>query len=310
MKVLSPVTHSGNVMLINEIDTTTIVRRYKQEYGLDVSKYFSAIPAISVYECKDTKYRFFYPFNIAGDDLFYEELQQFDWYYMPWKWEHARVAEELNRPNLKVLEIGSAKGAFLEKIRDDKGAVCSGIEINTKAAEAARQKGLDISTEYLSEYAAKHTEEFDLVCFFQVLEHVYDIHGFVSDAVKCLKPGGKLAIGVPNNSSFIKLDETYQSLNMPPHHMGLWDETSLRNIAPLFGLKVDKVLLEPTPDFNRVWKRSILHSYHMRNKPEQSLLEKLMPGAIVRKLDHIAVNKLEEQYPEGQGILVTYTKGA
>lgn len=310
MKVLSPVTHSENVAKISDLDTASIVVKYKKEFGLDIGKYFTVLPTISVYECKDTDYRFFYPFNIAGDDLFYEELQQFDWYYMPWKWEHKTVANELTRPGMKVLEIGCAKGDFLQRIKDEKGAICSGIEINTKAAETAKQKGLDISTEYLSQYAASHSEQFDLVCFFQVLEHVYDIKGFVEEAVKCLKPGGKLVIGVPNNNSFIKLDTTYQPLNMPPHHMGLWTETSLRNIAPLFGLKVDKVMLEPLPEYNAAWKKSILHNYNERNKQSLGILGKLMPAFIMRRLDAMAIKKLEKEYPDGQGILVVYTKQA
>lgn len=33
-------------------------------------------------------------------------------------------------------------------------------------------------------------------------------------------------------------DERYHTLNLPPHHMGLWDKASLHAVAELFNLRV------------------------------------------------------------------------
>jgi hypothetical protein len=63
-----------------------------------------------------------------------------------------------------------------------------------------------------------------------------------------LKPGGKLLIGVPDNSdratkSLFVAQENI--LNMPPHHQGLWDIVSLSYLTHVFPLKLESLKTEP-----------------------------------------------------------------
>ena len=51
-------------------------------------------------------------------------------------------------------------------------------------------------------------------------------------------------VRVPNNAGFLMLDEA-APLNLPPHSMGLWDATSLRNLAIAFDMSVDRIEYEP-----------------------------------------------------------------
>jgi hypothetical protein len=58
-----------------------------------------------------------------------------------------------------------------------------------------------------------------------------------------LKPGGKLIIGVPNCEPWFRRFDKYEILNMPPHHMGLWNEKVFRAIQDIFGIRLDRVLI-------------------------------------------------------------------
>src|ERR1700733_7007093 len=94
---------------IKTIPVDVIINSYKKEVGLDVATYFNGLTEISLYKCKQTGYRFYYPLNLAGDDKLYEYLQKFDWYYPTWKWEYI-VADTLVSPGQKVLDIGCGYG--------------------------------------------------------------------------------------------------------------------------------------------------------------------------------------------------------
>ena len=77
-------------------------------------------------------------------------------------------------------------------------------------------------------------KRFSFICSFQVLEHVYEVYGFLNSAIALLKNKGKLIIAVPNNNPYFLKHDKYHTLNLPPHHMGIWDERSLKFIGKLF----------------------------------------------------------------------------
>jgi 2-polyprenyl-3-methyl-5-hydroxy-6-metoxy-1,4-benzoquinol methylase len=68
---------------------------------------------------------------------------------------------------------------------------------------------------------------YDAVCLFQVLEHMHDISGFFKHVRAFIKPQGKLIISVPNNNPYLYVNDKLHTLNLPPHHMGLWTGSSL-----------------------------------------------------------------------------------
>jgi len=128
--------------------------------------------------------------------------------------------------------------------------------MNPSAIEKARDKQLDIHNESLEAHSRLNKNKYDMLCSFQVLEHIADVHSFIEQALCCLKRNGKLIISVPNNDSFIS--ETDQILNMPPHHVGLWDQKSLRSIASVFSLKLDAILVEPIQEYHiESFKRTV-----------------------------------------------------
>lgn len=262
----SPLTLTDDVSFLYKIPVSKVMQAYKKSLNLDISHYVQNITEIKVFQCNKTGYRFYYPFNTAGDGKFYEHLQQYDWYYMPWKWEHQTVKDRISQLGykLKVLEVGCAKGSFIKNLSKE-NYDCTGLELNESAAREAQNKGLDVRVESIQEHALKHENHYDVVCSFQVMEHIPNIGEVIKSSIKVLKKGGHLFISVPNNASFLGLDNN-NPLNMPPHHMGLWDEKSLRNIASVFGLQVKNIYLEPLQDyhknyFNNIFKQLMIESY-------------------------------------------------
>jgi SAM-dependent methyltransferase len=234
MSITSPLSLSKNTTLVRDICKKEIIKQYDKHYGIDISAYFQDIEKISIIHCNDTGYKFYYPFNLAGDSMFYKFFQNFDWYYMPWKWEHDIAKGYINN-DYKILEVGCAHGAFLKKINElFKLKLTVGLELNESTK--VNDLNFEIRNETIQYYSNENKGVFDLVCLFQVLEHVSDVHDFLKSTINCLKKGGVLILSVPNNNSFLK--KSNSCLNMPPHHVGLWDEQSLIALSNIFPLKV------------------------------------------------------------------------
>lgn len=272
--VLSPVTHQP-AELIFSIPTSQISQQYLDECNIDVSDYFKDIPEVQVYQCRQTGYRFYYPFNIAGDAEFYEKLQKYDWYYANWKWDYD-VAAPFIPENSKVLDIGCGYGHFLTYLKQKKSCDCTGLEFNDQAINTGRANGITMYKEFIQEHAVNNAEKYDVVCFFQVLEHISEIDSFMAAAVKTLKKGGKLLICVPNNNPYYYSFDKYHTLNMPPHHMSIWDKHSLTELSKIYQLKVDS-FVEQNINRYRFYTRLFIHAKSGNNSMKKLLYTLFSP---------------------------------
>lgn len=298
-KVESPLVKNGNAFFKAVILVDNLTSDYQKYLGIDVIKYFSDKKEIYIYECEKTNYQFYYPFGIEGDHLLYETLSKIDWYYMPWKWEH-EITKRLLEGGEKILEIGSGGLGFIERIKK-LGFDITGLELNEKSVSQAKELNLKVYNESIQDHSKKNVEEYDLICSYQVLEHVTAVHSFIEAQVDGLKMGGKLIISVPNNDSFIKLTKG-GILNMPPHHMGLWDKKSLKNLTRIFNLKVQKIYYEPLQAYHFDWYIDSIIQYR-GNYLTRVIFQKLLS----RKLLKFVISKFYK-FIHGHTIMVVYTK--
>lgn len=299
-EVLSPITHKP-AELIDTIPSSMIISSYKKNTDIDVSSYFKDLPEIYIYKCNQTGYRFYYPFSLPGDAHFYEKLQKYDWYYADWKWDYDATFPYIDNGS-KVLDIGCGYGSFIAHLAKEKNCDCTGLEFNDKAIETGKSKGLNIHKISIEEYANTHENEYDNVCFFQVLEHIWDIDGFMKAAIKCLKPGGKLFICVPNNNPYFYQFEPYESLNLPPHHMGLWNEQAFKGLATVYSLKIHAVQEERLNRF-RFYTRMYIENAAGNNSFKKGLMN-------LFKVPITAYFVLVRKTVKVGSILMVYEKGS
>ena len=238
----SPLALDADVKKIEEFSTSQIIAQY-EVMNIDVKRFFEGFDTISLFECVNSGYRFYHPFSTIGDARFYEDLSLKRKNYYSTRWEHLQIIAILNK-NEKVLEIGSGFGVFL-KLLKSKGIVAEGIELNPEAIITCEKANLKIHSNLIDEFSVQHPEQFDVVCYFQVLEHVTNVNDFIGDSLKTLKPNGKLIIGVPNNNPYLFVNDKNHTLNLPPHHAGLWNKKSLTSLENIFNIKIESVSYEP-----------------------------------------------------------------
>jgi methionine biosynthesis protein MetW len=107
----------------------------------------------------------------------------------------------------RVLDVGCGSGAIGAWIRDRFAVEVVGIEPNTERAAAARNRGLSVFQEPLSESFFAEHGHFDFIVFADVLEHLANPGEVVVLAKKGLLPGGSIIVSVPNVAHwFVRLD--------------------------------------------------------------------------------------------------------
>lgn len=296
-KIISPLfPENSRVELEETFKSEKIISLYSS-LNIDVSRFFPD-KEVNLYKCKNTGYRFYYPYSTIGDAEFYEDLSKNRKNYYSERWEHKESLKYIGL-NKKVLEIGSGFGAFLNMLKS-KNITGKGLELNPHAVLTCKENDLDIEQKLIQELIEEQKETFDVVCFFQVLEHIPKVHDFLESAIKALKPGGKLIIGVPNNNPYLFKYDKLHTLNLPPHHAGVWNKKSLLSLEKVFPLKLEAIKFEPI---------SLNYDYYLNVILNQSnnVFERIV-YRILNKLASSILKKLICKFHKGRNVLAVYSK--
>lgn len=249
LNIASPITN-GPAVVVGTVDAKKIIDLYGQS-KLAVADYFKGLLQVSIYQCVATGYRFYYPASVMGDEAFYKKLSEKNDYTRGWEFDHQFAYDRINNGD-HVLEIGCGNGSFLQKILREKTPHAAGLELNKEMVLICQQKNLPVKHELLSEHKRLNQAKYDVICAFQVLEHINDVAVFMKDMIACLKPGGKLILSTPNNDPYYMGYNKLETFNLPPHHIGLWNESAYKKVIQHLGLRLKAVRYSETPSFKGI----------------------------------------------------------
>jgi len=188
--------------------------------------------AYCLLSCESCDLEFAHPMKHPGRD-FYEQLSPIYSYrrrYHTCSLElfasQREFLRQLPARGGDLLDAGCGDGLFLDSARRHYRVV--GLELDREAAAVARAR-LPANTEiYELEFDAlrevAHDGAFDVITCFEVLEHLANPVAFFREACLLLKPGGYLAVSVPNRNRYYGRDNAH---DFPPNHLTRWSRRSL-----------------------------------------------------------------------------------
>jgi SAM-dependent methyltransferase len=238
-KITCPLCTGNSHTCIEEIKTDDLDRLYRRLYKAPIARLFPKQSSIDMLECQECKLIWFNPMQ-PGDEDFYNALQRFPWYYADHKNEFDVAARHIKIED-RVLEVGSGKGNFGRFVNCTKYV---GLDFSQKARELAQMNGIDVRVETIEIHSRSNREKYDVVCAFQVLEHVSDISGFLHAMISSIRSGGRLIIAVPSQDTYISRSHNL-ALNLPPHHLSRFKDTTLKDIIKYYPLILDELVHDP-----------------------------------------------------------------
>ena len=239
-----PLCGSVDTLFERRIDTGSIAKLYGKALQELVLHEFQGICWIRVYRCRNCFLGFFEP-KVPGSAAFYASLRFFEWYYLKDKAEYD-IAMRWIPPNASVLEVGCGAGWFASRLSRPRYV---GLEYSESAAEEARTRGLDVRNESVQEHSVAHKSAYQVVCAFQVLEHVPDPASFIAGCLDCLEPNGVLIYAVPSEDSYLQFCQN-AALNLPPHHLTRWPDKTLEAVSQLFPVSLVAIEHEVVSDMH------------------------------------------------------------
>lgn len=301
-----PLCSAKDAKTIEIISANGLVGLYVNAYKANFSYLFEQ-NEIRYCQCNNCDLKYFSP-SVIGDENFYNILQKTELYYVDDKEEYEIASKYITEKD-DVLEIGCGKAAFSKKINCKS---YTGLELSANAKVLAEQGGVHIVNKTIQEHATSNTNAYDVVCTFQVLEHVdcNELFAFLKAAVACLKADGRLIISVPSADSFLS-EMVNSTLNLPPHHQSHWPDKSMKKIAELFNLDIlcfkhETIASQNKREYLSVKLRHLLTFKHKLIEPKQNIFQKIalrILRLIPDKVQSFVVDKIK---PNGHSITVVY----
>lgn len=132
----------------------------------------------------------------------------------------------------KLLEIGCANGPFLTLARD-MGAEILGIDISADLIEEAVQYGLNCRVARVEEVSGV----FDVICLWDVLEHVTTPRRFLTEVRRLSRCGTNLFVQTPRYGRIAELFAEEWRYLLPVEHVVLYSLESLTALLGEFGFQ-------------------------------------------------------------------------
>lgn len=150
-------------------------------------------------------------------------------------WRFARFFDDARVPG-KVLDLGCGDGGFLGLARES-GWSGVGFDYDERVVAAARGRGLDAHAASFEAFRASRAPgEFDALTMFDVLEHAPEPSDFLNEAKRLLRPGGLLAVTLPN--ALRPLPWGREEHDFPPHHFTRWTPEALKGFLERHGFSI------------------------------------------------------------------------
>lgn len=227
-----PITGEPARRLVQWVTCEFLNSVWKTIFNIDARSSFAEHHRIGLWESPTGLY-FFDPM-LEGDHAFYSQAYAYVTERKLWSNESVRQAYLLAArrvlPGARVLDVGCGLANFRNVVPH---AQYVGLDPNFGSIANVRE-------ESLRDHLMYNSDCYDVVCAFEVLEHLASPTQLFVEMVRAARPGGQVIVSVPHvPSAFTRIPNNV--INAPPHHLTWWTPTALRALAEVGGAAVESI---------------------------------------------------------------------
>ena len=142
--------------------------------------------------------------------------------------------------NGRLLDVGCGTGSFLNTMKQAGWSV-TGLEPDNAARTKAKQL-YDLDIQPAEMLFKEMPATFDAITLWHVLEHVHDLHEYVSQLKILLKPDGRLFIAVPNYTCYDQeIYKAFWAAYDVPRHLYHFSPDAMISLLPEHQLKLKAI---------------------------------------------------------------------
>lgn len=150
-----------------------------------------------------------------------------------------KIIKKFSNKNDTILEIGSFTGNLLFELKKQ-GIKAKGVELDPKAADVAKKRGLDIHTGDIS--TLEKNNKYDLILGIAIFEHIEEPLDFLADIKNHLSEKGILILQFPNKDSLNQKISKYSKhswdMYTEPGHLFFYGKKDTKRIFKKEGYKI------------------------------------------------------------------------
>jgi SAM-dependent methyltransferase len=153
------------------------------------------------------------------------------------KYEYGLELAQAYLSGKRILDIGTGTGNFL-RLANERGYETTAMELNLESVETLRNEGIKVIVKQI-ELSDLASGSFDLICMWEVLEHLAEPKNVLAEAKRLLTDQGILLIMVPNSASLVTRLLHEKSHTFGGHsHLNHFNPTSLRTILEKLAFEI------------------------------------------------------------------------
>lgn len=184
--------------------------------------------------------------NVYGNDYYesspYNQPELFNNLYFQSKLNKIKAYTGEVEPN--ILDVGCGWGDFLQVVKNNHLPYL-GIDLSPRSVEICREKKLNSQKTDLVNLSKISSQQYSVITFFQVIEHLKNPIEYLRAAKKLLKKNGVLLITTPNNRSPLRylFGPKWSVYNTPSHYF-FYSKISLEKLLKMAGFNNFKINID------------------------------------------------------------------
>jgi len=197
----------------------------------------------SLFKCSECQVQFWIPFKNPGIEHYERDYIVRDTMEPKLLYGYHKHFLKIHKDFLqgfKILDLGCGTGDLIAELQK-RGCEVWGVDIDKNAVNFAK-KYFNLENIYAMScdefFKLPNLPKFDLIMFFELIEHLDNPLEFIQNVKKLLKEDGTIVLSTPSRERILV---NLWDADFPPHHLTRWNEKAISNLFKKINFRIVQI---------------------------------------------------------------------